>query len=421
MTRSGLETIEQRLLELAKLTEPHSKGVTRPLYTKAWEDAQSLVYRWMQEAGLSPWWDAVGNVHGRIAGTSDATILTGSHIDTVVNGGAYDGAYGVVGAIWALSQLKQEPCLPYSLEVVSFCEEEGSRFPITCWGSRALMGDLTPHLAATIYDEQGVSLREAMGGQHLDADRIAEAAMDYAAFIELHIEQGPRLEREGKDIGIVTGIFGQERWTVTVNGVSRHAGTTALKDRHDALIAASRMVLEVNEIAAGLEPVAIATVGELHVVGGSTNCVPGEVQFRVDLRAATDTVRLQMARKLTYHFQQIAQSTGVSVNIVKNTAESMVKMDQTLQNTIETCCREQGLSSMAIASRAGHDAQIIGRKIPTSMIFVPSHHGLSHHGDEYTASEQLQMGAQILLTTLQHMAQGVSLRDHPLPNVLRGI
>ncbi|MDA8194822.1 MAG: M20 family metallo-hydrolase [Thermaerobacter sp.] len=424
MKTLGPETIEQRLLALARLTQPGSLGVTRLLYTPAWHDAQALVYRWMEDAGLCPWWDAVGNVHGRVDGASETTILTGSHIDTVVNGGAYDGAYGVVGAIWALSHLKQRPFLRQSVEVVSFCEEEGSHFPITCWGSRALMGEVTPGDAKTICDPDGVSLRQAMDAHHLNADKISEAAKDYAAFVELHIEQGPWLEAQGKDIGVVTSIFGQERWTVRVKGVSRHAGTTALRDRHDALIAASRMVLAVQDVANSSEHIGIATVGELHVIGGSTNCVPGDVVFHVDLRAETDRVRQRLAGQLTHHFQQIAQSTGVTVAIEKNTDERMVKMDATLQNVIAGSCRSQGLSFMPIASRAGHDAQIIGRKIPTAMIFVPSHQGLSHHGEEYTAPEQLQRGVAVLLQTLEQLAQGLpgvgQDQSFATPNVLPG-
>ncbi|AUW94148.1 hypothetical protein BXT84_09440 [Sulfobacillus thermotolerans] len=401
--------IEDDLQQLAQYTEePTRKGVTRRLYSPQWAAAQRHLVQLMRGEGLNPWVDAVGNVHGRIEGRSRHTILTGSHFDTVRGGGAYDGVYGVVAGIFALSQIKKRCRVPEkSLEVVAFCEEEGSRFPMTCLGSRAILGAWQPEEVARLVDDQGTSLFEAMQMNGLDWRSMGEAnRSDYEAYIELHVEQGPELEDAQCAIGVVSEIFGQERWLVSVRGDSAHAGTTPLARRQDALVAASAMVLAINTLGYRYEPIGIATVGILEVIHGSINCVPGHVQFSVDFRAAQDSVRQRLADEIRHAIEDEAKRYGVRVNISPKTVAQAVPMHESLRNTIGERARAIGLSQMPIASRAGHDAQIIAQALPTAMIFVPSAQGLSHHPDEYTHRQHLMNGSVVLESTLEKLANG---------------
>ncbi|WP_430626579.1 hydantoinase/carbamoylase family amidase [Sulfobacillus thermotolerans] len=316
--------IEDDLQQLAQYTEePTRKGVTRRLYSPQWAAAQRHLVQLMRGEGLNPWVDAVGNVHGRIEGRSRHTILTGSHFDTVRGGGAYDGVYGVVAGIFALSQIKKRCRVPEkSLEVVAFCEEEGSRFPMTCLGSRAILGAWQPEEVARLVDDQGTSLFEAMQMNGLDWRSMGEAnRSDYEAYIELHVEQGPELEDAQCAIGVVSEIFGQERWLVSVRGDSAHAGTTPLARRQDALVAASAMVLAINTLGYRYEPIGIATVGILEVIHGSINCVPGHVQFSVDFRAAQDSVRQRLADEIGINnalFEMVAQQLRDRASYVRD-------------------------------------------------------------------------------------------------------
>ncbi len=401
--------LESDLQQLAQYTEePARKGVTRRLYSSQWAAAQRHIARLMRAEGLEQWIDAVGNVHGRVEGRSHRTILTGSHFDTVHGGGTYDGMYGIVAGIMAVSQIRKRVAVPEkSLEVVAFCEEEGSRFPITCWGSRAILGAASPDESGLLSDDQGITLFDAMRMHGLDPEAILDARRkDYDAFIELHVEQGLELETAQCSIGVVSGIFGQERWMVTLTGDSAHAGTTRMARRHDALVAASAMVLAINTVAYRYETVAAATVGTLEVVHGSVNCVPGRVKFSIDFRAADDAVRQTLAVEIRQMIEREASKCGVKVTIVPQTVVNAVSMEESLRQIVRKSAFSYGLPQMPVASRAGHDAQMMAYAVPTAMIFVPSYQGLSHHPDEYTHRQHLINGSVVLESTLDKLANG---------------
>ncbi len=402
----GKRRIERYLLELGTITEfPERAGVTRRLYTEAWQKAQIMIYELMCAAGLEAWMDEVGNVHGRLQGSSDQTILTGSHFDTVVDGGAYDGAYGIIAGIVALSELKaRQVPLHRSLEVVAFSEEEGSRFPLTCWGSRALVGKIDTE-AMLLCDSQGISLNDAMRSVGLNPSRAhPRRSYDYQGFVELHVEQGSQLEERRKPIGIVGTIFGQERWIVRVRGESAHAGTTRMARRHDALVAASEMVMAVYRLSQNNEAHAIATVGLLQVHHGTANCVPGHVTFTVDLRSAHDEIRRNLALQLRQDFKESGIRHGVEVVAEKHTDTAAVSMSSHLQHLTRDVAENLELDTLFLDSRAGHDAQILGREMPAGMIFVPSHQGISHHAREFTSARDLANGERVLRKVLERAA-----------------
>ncbi len=402
-------TIESYLLDLSRCTEFQERnGVTRRLYTAAWKQAQSLILDWMCEANLDPWIDAVGNVHGRVEGFSGQTILTGSHLDTVVDGGAYDGAYGIIAGIMALGEIKSRQIpLPRSLEVVALCEEEGSRFPMTCWGSRTLLGKISREDLA-LQDADSVSVTEAMQSCGLNPHEIDwTPTYHYQGFIELHIEQASQLESAHCPIGVADTIFGQERWNVTVIGESVHAGTSRIVNRHDALVAASEMVLDVYRLAQQYEDQAIGTVGLLQVQNGTSNCVPGHVNLTVDLRAQNDALREVLASELRRMCKECGRRYGVEIVIEPYTFDNAVSMNVELQNLIQQAAQSQRLDVLRLDSRAGHDAQIFGTTMPTAMIFVPSHQGLSHHANEFTKEEDLINGQNVLREVLERAANGM--------------
>ncbi|MBD0383363.1 allantoate deiminase [Paenibacillus sp. WST5] len=385
-------------------------GVTRLLYTDAWLQAQQALAAIMQELGLEPKYDAVGNLYGKLQGINPELkpVLTGSHIDTVKNGGKYDGAYGVIASMLALGYLKAAFGAPKrTLEVVSFCEEEGSRFPLTFWGSGHVTGVHQMEAAATIADREGITLLDAMqragftGGQGDSASRN-----DLGAYIEIHIEQGSVLEYNGKQIGIVTAIVGQKRLTVRVLGKANHAGTTPMTMRRDALAGAAEMVALTEKLALEEGDPLVATVGKLEVKQGTSNVVPGEVEFTLDIRH-TDESKLQtFCTNLLTKLEEIAMRRELDIQSVEHLSVSPVVMHSGISAEIESICQDQGFKGMKLPSGAGHDAQLFGAVCPTALIFVPSRGGLSHNPEELTSAEDLAAGFQTLVQLLYQYGYG---------------
>lgn len=417
MNDSRVQASTQKLLDLLEELAAFSTagpGVTRLLYTEEWSRAQIFLQEKMAGLGLEVSVDKVGNVYGRLSGRDpqQKVILTGSHIDTVVNGGKYDGAYGIAAAMIALQDLQRNFGQPQrTLEVVSFCEEEGSRFPLAYWGSGHVTERYDGSEAETCMDAEGVTLKAAMAQSSFLQDITEEKASkrtgvrnDIGAFVELHIEQGIILEKTDTQIGVVQGIVGQRRYVVKVSGIANHAGTTPMFMRQDALASAVEMlyVLESSAKTAG-EPL-VATSGKLEVNPNTPNVIPGEVLFTLDIRHSEEDELERFCEKLLAECNEIAVKRGVTLEVTSVLHTVPAPMDMKLSAMLENICRQQGKTYRTMVSGAGHDAQLLAPRCPTAMIFVPSRAGISHSPEEYTSPEQLAAGLEVLTAMLYELA-----------------
>ncbi|AFI29820.1 MULTISPECIES: allantoate deiminase [Bacillus] len=383
-------------------------GVTRLLYTKEWMDAQLAVKTEMSSFGLETRFDDVGNVFGRLSGTQspDEVIVTGSHIDTVINGGKYDGAYGVLAAMLAIKQLKEAYGAPKkTLEAVSLCEEEGSRFPMTYWGSGNMTGVFSLQDGAEPRDESGVSLQTAMHECGFGKGVFQPAyRTDISAFVELHIEQGQTLEMSGRDLGIVTSIAGQRRYLVTLEGECNHAGTTSMKWRKDPLAASSRIIHELLLRSEEQPEELRLTCGKITAEPNVANVIPGRVQFSIDIRHQHQHVLKQFHKDMVALINGICHQKGIRAVIDEYMQIEPVPMDERLKAAAFETALENGISCEEMVSGAGHDAQMIGRRYPACMLFVPSRGGISHSPKEYTPARQLEIGVRALTDLLHKLA-----------------
>lgn len=402
------EQVENMIEWLASHGGDESGGVTRLLYDPAWIAAQRAIKEKMEKIGLSARYDDVGNLFGRIAGRDPEArvILTGSHIDTVKGGGKYDGAYGIVAALIAVEYLLTHYGLPLKpIEVVSLCEEEGSRFPMTYWGSGNITGVKSRETVRDIKDANAVPFEQAMRdagfgfGQHPQPER-----RDLECFIELHIEQGQVLEREGKSIGVVSHIVGQRRYDITVRGESNHAGTTPMHWRHDAMFTAAELIRLLTHRAKADESGLVATVGRMDVKPNVGNVIAREVTFSLDVRHS-DAERIRVFCEECFgEFENIAAEHGTDVVCRKWMDESPVAMDSALSATAENILKQEGISYKTMTSGAGHDSQVFGIYCPTALLFVPSRGGISHSPEEFTNTEDLQRGVRLLIDLLYKLA-----------------
>lgn len=387
-------------------------GVTRLLYAEPWLQAQLALIDMMQGMGLRADFDEIGNVYGKLQGSDPSLkpMLTGSHIDTVKNGGKYDGAYGVIASMLALGYLKAAYGTPKrTLEMVSFCEEEGSRFPLAYWGSGHVTGVLSLAEGLGLADPEGVTLLTAMeqaGFEISQSQPYPAKRNDIGAYIEIHIEQGAVLEFKEKQIGVVTAIVGQIRLTIVVTGTPNHAGTTPMTMRKDALAAAAEMVALTEQMALVEGEPLVATVGRLEVKRGTSNVVPGEVEFTLDIRH-TDEQKIEAFRaELLAKFEAIAVRRDLQIDMVEHLNALPVAMDDGISAEIEAACDFYGYEHIRMPSGAGHDAQLFGAICPSAMIFVPSRAGISHNPKEFTKPEDLVVGFQTLVHVLYQYGYG---------------
>lgn len=402
---------ESRLHEfvekLGQIGRNSDGGIDRTLYSSTWKRAQDLVSSFMGQAGLEVRQDTVGNVFGRLQGEEDGDcILTGSHIDSVKNGGAYDGALGVVSGIAALEVLGRDYGQPRrTVEVVSLCEEEGSRFNANYYGTRSILRMVTEDEPTRLMDSNGVTLAEAAASVGLDSSRLFEAQRnDLAMFIELHIEQSRVLQDTGINVGIVDTISGLAWLQIAVKGRTDHAGATAMTDRRDALQGAARMAIAIDALAATQGPPLVATTGVMEVHPGGVNIVPGLVNFAIDVRHPDTSVLTNVVDGIQSECNRVAadRELEVDVEIVKNTPPHT--LDSTLRKALSTSAEACGLSWRSLPSGAGHDSQTMGTRIPTAMIFVPSVDGRSHSPAEYSTPTDCARGASVLATSLHALA-----------------
>jgi N-carbamoyl-L-amino-acid hydrolase len=380
-------------------------GNTRLAYSEEDVRARAIVMEMMQNVGLRVSIDAAGNIVGHRAGRERRPPLAfGSHVDTVRNGGLYDGVLGVMAAIECVEVLEKAGyTTAHPLELIVFANEEGQRFGALC-GSRALVGSLRTDDLARV-DESGRTLAEAIqaiGGDPAQLASTVRRGGEIAAFVELHIEQGGTLEKARVPIGIVEGISGISYTDVRVIGAANHSGTTAMELRKDALIAAAELVLCVQR--AALEKRChVATVGQLVVSPNATNIIPGEVAFTIEIRDLEREKILASLKHIRECGEQIAFRSNIEMEFSDRKLIDSVPCSPVVREAIVRSCADLGLKFQTLPSGAGHDAQMMAKLAPTGMIFVPSIGGISHSPREFTTSEDCARGTQVLLETMLHL------------------
>lgn len=386
-------------------------GTTRLAYSETDEKAHNLLVEKMKRYGFDIRRDLIGNVFARLPGKDPSlpVIGTGSHIDTVPQGGNFDGVVGVLCGLYALTQFKAGE-LKRGLELVIFRAEESSRFGFSCIGSKALTGKINVDKWLQNKDKQGLTVFDAIKQTGYSDGNItnenSEIANDYFhSFIEVHIEQGKRLEAENEKIGIVHGIAAPTRFCVTVRGQADHSGATPMHQRSDALLASTAIIQSIN-LTACKESIygTVGTVGKLDLLPNSMNVIPGEVSFFVDIRGINTESIHRVVEGLNSAIEKAKADNSVQIAIREISCESPVKLDDSVCRVIEASCKEKGVSYMKMLSGAGHDAMYIAEKCPTAMIFIPSKGGISHHKDEFSHFDDVYLAAELLKSSLHSLA-----------------
>jgi N-carbamoyl-L-amino-acid hydrolase len=398
------ERLLENLERLRAIGATPRGGVSRLAFSQEDVAGRDLAAELMLQAGLEVRVDTAGNLIGTRRGRVDdaPALLAGSHLDTVVDGGAFDGAYGVLAAIEALATLEERGVrLAHPVAVVAFNDEEGAFGTMGMLGSHAFSGALDPGaLPAT--DARGIRLGELLAAVGGAMERLAEAAWprgSIAAYLELHVEQGPILERLGVPIGVVESITGRINVELLIQGEANHAGTTPMDCRRDALVAAARLILAVRDLAADAGLVRVATTGTCAVRPAVWNVIPGEVRLGAELRDGQVALDRALER-LREVVGQVAQATGTRITVTTGPRTDQVACDPRIRQLIVRSAERLGRRHVSLPSGAGHDAQIVARIAPVGMIFVPSRNGISHAPGEWTAPEHLVAGADVLLATL---------------------
>ena len=411
MLKTNIERIQKDIETLAQFSCVEGIGCTRFTYTKEFAQARDYIVSEMKAAGLTVREDAVGTVIGRLEGKNpNAPILmTGSHFDTVKTGGRFDGPAGVTAALETARTLHDEGFVPECpIEFVALPEEEGARFGGGLMGSRAMCGKLTQAEVDTYKDWDGVTIAEAMKGYGLDPTKIAEAKRtpgEIGTFIELDIEQGPILENNRTDVGIVEAIVGLRCLNVTVTGRSDHAGTTPLNMRADTMLATAKAIVAGTEKAKELNDGTVVTFGRVETIPGAFNIVAKETNFNIDCRSrgiesvntVIDVIRTSLERS-------VAENPGLSFEMEEKTSALPVQMKAEVQELLEKHAAELNISTRKMLSGAGHDAMIMGALCDVAMVFVPSKDGRSHVPEEWTDYADLQKGVELVYRTIKELA-----------------
>lgn len=390
-------------------------GVTRQLFTKEDMEARAYIIKEMEALGLTVSKDCIGNLYAVLPGTDRklAPVWSGSHLDTVYQGGAFDGISGVVCAMEA-ARLIKESGRPHKrdLVVTMFSGEEPARFGIGCIGSRALVGRLTTEMTKELCDADGISLYDAMAQAGLDADAlpsIIKKPGDVYASVELHIEQNLYLERAGLPIGLVSSICAPSNLIVEVTGRSAHAGGMSMEERTDAFTAAAEMALEIEAVGRreSTSEFTTTTVGSVRIEPNQSNIIPGKVVFTIDIRDAAKASKDRIIALISEKLNEIAAKRGVFVKWEIQNDDTPMPCDSHIMELMENYCKEMGLGCQKMVSGPFHDSLFLGEFVPVGMIFVPSKAGLSHCPDEWTEYEDLAQGSQVLTAVLYELCNEV--------------
>jgi N-carbamoyl-L-amino-acid hydrolase len=394
--------------EIGRVDGPRGEwGNARLALTDEDRRGRDLVVAWMRDLGMTVAVDGIGNAVGTWPGSDaeSAPVMMGSHIDTVRTGGRFDGNLGVLAGLEVVEAVQRAGITPKrGLQVAFFTDEEGARFPPDMLGSLVYVGGLSLETALDARDASGARLGDELEAIGYSGSMPCPAVSFPHAFVELHIEQGPLLEDERVTIGAVTGVQGISWTEVTVTGQSAHAGTTPMRLRRDPMVVAAQVIAEARAIAKRLGGTQVATVGRLDAFPNLVNVVPARVTFTVDLRN-TEEDRLQQAEQVLFTFaRRMAAEEGCDITLTPLARFEPVEFDSGMIDLVESTATRLGYSVRRMPSGAGHDAQMLARVCPTSMIFVPSINGLSHNLAEDTAPADLEAGANVMLQTVLHLA-----------------
>lgn len=411
---TALKPDQSRLLgeieALAAISENPPPVVTRVLFSEADLRGRAYVKDLCREAGLSLREDPVGNIFARWEGSESTlpAVATGSHIDAIPNAGKFDGVVGVLGALEAFRTLRKSGFHPRrSLELIIFTAEEPTRFGLGCLGSRLLGGVLPPEKAARLVDREGKTLEDwrKIGGCSGELAAVRLPKDCYAAFVELHIEQGPVLERENLAIGIVEKIAAPSTLRLQLTGEGGHAGAVLMPERHDAGLAGAEIALAVEHAVKSTgSPDTVGTTGVFRIEPGAVNSVPCRAWLEIDLRDTQVTTRDTALSQIETAATIICERRGVQLELERLNVDPPAICDASLVKTIGEICQSLGVSHRTLISRAYHDSLFMAQVCPTTMIFIPCLKGYSHRPDEYSSPEQIDAGVRVLAATLAELA-----------------
>jgi hydantoinase/carbamoylase family amidase len=395
------------LMQLGEIGETEDGGMMRVTGSDADRRARDQVVEWFEDAGLDVRTDPVGNIVGRREGALDRPpVMAGSHVDTVPNGGKFDGTAGVLTALEAVRAWNDAGITTdHPVEVVVFTEEEGTRFGTGLLGSLVAADLMAVEEVLEIEDEEGNTVGEVLGDIGYAGDATFDCA-DAAAFVELHVEQGPRLEAAGKTVGVVENITGIMHGHVTFYGEANHAGTTSMSLRRDAFMGVAELAVELERAAReqAAETAAVGTVGRVEVEPGGVNVIPGEADISLDVRDTDEAARRSLLQGIEAEMERIADERDLDFEYEQYLDVEATPMDDGVVDTLATACEGLDVEYMRMPSGAGHDAMNVAKVTPTAMLFVPSEDGISHNPDEYTAPEDLADGARVLERGLRSLA-----------------
>jgi N-carbamoyl-L-amino-acid hydrolase len=389
-------------------------AVTRLVFSIKELRSRQLLIHLLRQAGLKIHIDAIGNIFGRFEGSepSAPAVLAGSHLDTVVHGGKYDGPVGVIGALEAIRTIHENRIAVRSpLEVVCFVGEESSRFGFSTLGSSLLAGEVRAKDLTNAIDAQGTKLADVLSGLGIaarDLQRLRRNSKGLKAYLELHIEQGPILEAKRKRIGLVTSIAAPSRFKVLFKGRADHSGTTPMDMRKDALVAAAELIGFIEKIcrkhASMSRGRVVGTVGAMKIEPGVINAVPGQTELSVDIRGTSAQSKNRVAGSVKRQAQAIARQRGLGVEVLLIREENPVPLDKRLLRISRELCEEKAIDYEIMPSGAGHDAMQMAKITAAGMIFVPSRRGISHNPLEWTDPSDIALGAQLLMETMVRVA-----------------
>ena len=405
------ERLASEIETLAAFSDAEAPAVTRVVFTPTDRKARAWVKDRCKDAGLVIRDDAIGNTFARWPGSDPSLPIvgTGSHIDAIPNAGKYDGVVGVLGGIEAMRALQRARFHPrHSIELLIFTSEEPTRFGIGCLGSRLLSGTLSADAARKLTDNDGASVDEVRRNAGLtgELEQVKLPTGYYKAFVELHIEQGPILEREHLPLGVVERIAAPASLRVTVEGAGGHAGGVLMPDRRDALCAAAELILALEQAARASGAIdTVATVGMCDVFPGAVNSIPARVRLSVDIRDTSLARRDGVVRALEEACRTVSSKRQVTIHSEWLNADAPAESGSAIVAALRQACEKHGFSFLPMTSRAYHDSLFMSRIAPVAMLFIPCHNGYSHRPDEYASPDDIARGTLVLAETLSTLAE----------------
>ncbi|HWR30189.1 MAG TPA: Zn-dependent hydrolase [Negativicutes bacterium] len=408
MDKAWVQTMFEKMGQIGKV----DPGYNRLAYSEADWQAKELIMDTMKKMGLAVRMDAVGNIIGRLEGSDSKApvVAAGSHVDTVPEGGNFDGSVGVIGALCAVKRLQMRWSLKNPVEVWVFAGHESSRFGFAHLGSRSICGIADPAKWATMKDPMGNTVPQVLASRGLHFDKIAEVKRnpeELKAFIELHIEQGPILENGKIAIGIVTDISAPIRLSIKVNGTPAHSGTTPMNVRHDALVTAANIVAAVREhAAAAASEGVVGTVGMLKASPNAMNVVPGFAEMWIDVRGINYESVTKVIEQIKTSAARYAEEEGTTLEIDVISSAKAVHLDDNLMRMVANACEKLEISYTRMIGGGGHDSQNITQIVPTSVMHIPCRNGASHTPEEYAKIEDIMAGVDVLTEVMAQLANG---------------